>query len=450
MTHYRKHVAAFLAMNLGLLFSAGAQAGNWQSNAPFGATLNGDLYTPTTPAASPAILVVIHMCTGKSTTVRSWFSSFADQYGFYLIAPDAGKQCFESSATRGGDRAAIVKMVDWVVTNKSANRDRVFAAGMSSGGCMTNTLLAIYPDVFKGGAAMPGFPAGAWPAGDTQCSKCGSEPASTDGKYWGDIARNAFKWSGTYPCSQQWVGGADDYNFDGYLPAVAAQWRNLAGLGAGEAGTGAPSGWQRTVYKDTAGNVRLETNVLPGQKHDLGPKGNDMYGNIVKFLGLDKQTGACGVETSGTGGSGGAGAGGATGMSGGSSSGGAGGAVTGSGGAPVTGSGGSTTTTGGASTASGGSPVTSGGATATGSGGASSGGSTPASKGGTTSTSGGAVATSGGATVVAGTTSSGGAEPDASGCSCMVVGHSAEKPLTGLLTLAGLGALLARRRRRRD
>ena len=37
---------------------------------------------------------------------------------------------------------------------------RVFAAGMSSGGCMTNTLVAVYPDVFAGGSAMPGFPAG--------------------------------------------------------------------------------------------------------------------------------------------------------------------------------------------------------------------------------------------------------------------------------------------------
>jgi acetylxylan esterase len=51
-------------------------------------------------------------------------------------------------------------MVDYVVTNKHADKSRVFAAGMSSGGCMTNTLLAIYPDVFAGGSAMPGFPAG--------------------------------------------------------------------------------------------------------------------------------------------------------------------------------------------------------------------------------------------------------------------------------------------------
>ena len=133
MIQYRHHVAALLTINAGLLFAAGAQAGSWANSAPFGATLKGDLYTPTTPAASPAILVVIHMCTGHSSTVHGWFDSFAETNGFYLIAPDAGKNCFDSSASRDGDKAAIVKMVDYVVMNKNADKTRVFAAGMSSG-----------------------------------------------------------------------------------------------------------------------------------------------------------------------------------------------------------------------------------------------------------------------------------------------------------------------------
>ena len=188
--------------------------------------------------------------------MHGWFDTFADANGFYIIAPDAGKQCFDSSAKRSGDPAAIVKMVDYLVTQKGADKNRVFVAGMSSGGCMTNTLLAVYPDVFAGGSAMPGFPAGGWPSGDTTCTKCGSSPSSTDGKYWGDMARSAFSWSGKYPCSQQWVGGGDEYNFDAYLPAVANQFVNLWGLGAGSSATSALSGWTRTVYKDTAGNVR--------------------------------------------------------------------------------------------------------------------------------------------------------------------------------------------------
>src|SRR5579862_8495145 len=93
-----KHVAALLTINAGLLATSGAHAGSWASNAPFGATLKGDLYTPTTPAAKPAILVAIHMCSGHSTTVHGWFDQYADKQGFYIIAPDAGKNCFDSSA----------------------------------------------------------------------------------------------------------------------------------------------------------------------------------------------------------------------------------------------------------------------------------------------------------------------------------------------------------------
>src|SRR6478752_5289832 len=303
MIRYRYHFAALLTMNAGLLFAAGAQAGTWANSAPFGATLKGDLYTPTTPAASPAVLVAIHMCTGHSTTVHGWFDSYADQNGFYLIAPDAGKQCFDSSASRDGDKAAIVKMVNYLITQKGADKNRVFAAGMSSGGCMTNTLLAVYPDVFAGGSAMPGFPAGGWPAGDTSCTKCSSQPPSMTGAQWAALATNVFKWSGQYGCSQQWVGGGDEYNFNGWLPTVVLQMQTLGNLGAAtsQASWSDHSGWTRTVYKDSAGNVRLETNLGPSsQKHDLETVSPTLYKDVISFLGLDKPTGACGLSTTST------------------------------------------------------------------------------------------------------------------------------------------------------
>jgi acetylxylan esterase len=451
MTRYRNHVAALLTLNVGLLFATQAHAGSWQNSAPFGSTLKGDLYTPTTPAASPAILVVIHMCTGHSSTVHGWFDSYADKNGFYLIAPDAGKQCFDSSASRDGDKAAIVTMVDYVITNKKADKTRVFAAGMSSGGCMTNTLLAIYPDVFVGGSAMPGFPAGGWPAGDITCTKCGSTPPSTDGKYWGDIARKAFAFSGTYPCSQQWVGGGDQYNFNGWLPAVAAQFQNLGNLGAAAAGTGAPSGWTRTVYKDTSGNVRLETNLGPtSQMHDLETVNPPLYGNVITFLGLDKPTGSCGVTgtTTGTGGttsSGGATSGGGATSTGGATS--AGGAIS-AGGSPNFGgaANGGTGTSIAGSTAIAGAFGTSGGSTAAGGATAASGGSPTGNKGGSTAA-GGSPTSSSGATSTAGSAGSDDSS-SANGCSCSTAGHSARGSIAGFLAL-GLSAIFARRRRAR-
>lgn len=458
MTRYSSYLAAVSTINAGLLFAAGAQAGSWQSSAPFAAALKGDLYTPTAPAAAPAILVAIHMCTGHSTTVHGWFDAAADKNGFYIIAPDAGKNCFDSSASRSGDPAAIVTMVNYVIQNKNADKGRVFAAGMSSGGCMTNTLLAIYPDVFAGGSAMPGFPAGGWPAGDTSCTKCGSQPPSSDGKYWGDLARKAFAWSGTYPCSQQWVGGADEYNFDGWLPAVAAQFRNLGNLGSGSSAASGISGWTRTVYKDSAGNIRLETNLGPSnQKHDLETVGANLYSNVISFLGLDKPSGACGSGASAGGHSagGGSGTGGSSNNSGGSNAGGSqsGGAASAAGGSS---NGGALTTRGGSG--SGGTTATAGAMASSGSPGTHASGGTVTGAGGVTSAGGASVGPGGmaggainsGAPGLAG---AGAGEPpsdDANGCGCFLVGRSSPGSVTGLLTGAGLSALLARRRRARS
>jgi poly(hydroxyalkanoate) depolymerase family esterase len=458
MTRYQNQVAALLTIGSGLLAATPALAGSWQSNAPFGATLQGDLYTPTTPGSSPAILVAIHYCSGNSSNAHSWFQSYADQYGFYIIAPNAGKNCFDSSASRSGDRAAIVTMVNYVLAHTSANKARVFSAGLSSGGCMTNTLLAIYPDVFAGGAAMPGFPAGLWPAGDTSCTKCGSSPGGSDtGQYYANLVRNAFSWSGQYPCSEQWVGGGDQYNFNGWLPVVASEFQILGNLGSGSPGTGAPSGWTRTVYKDGSGNVRLETNLGPSsQAHDLSNVAG-MFGQVVTFLGLDKPTGACGLTGSGTGGAPGTGG---TSSTGGTSTGGRATGGTSTGGASTGG-----TSTGGKATgglgvggqASGGRAT---GGTSTVTGGSSTGGTSLATGGTSLATGGTSLATGGtpaggtgtfggtsGTTSIGGTGGSGGS-PEGQGCSCRTApsqdGHG---KLFGLVALSVLA--LRRRRTRR-
>jgi len=310
-------VCAILVATLGLLMATPAQAA-WQSSYAFGATLKGDLYTPTKLGTPPAILVAIHYCGGNSGAAHGWFQSAADTNGFYIIAPDAGKNCFDSSASRDGDKAAIVKMVDTVVA-LGGDKSRVFAAGYSSGGCMTNTLLGVYPDVFAGGSALPGYPAGAWPKNDTSCSLCGgSGPGAADtGPKYADLVKGVFSFSGTRPCSQQWVGGGDEYNFAKWLPITASQFQILGNLSSGTSGTGAPSGWTRTEYKDSSGNVRLQTNLGPSsQAHDLTSAG--LNGQVISFLGLDKPTGACGITSSNPGDAG-AGATGGTMGSGGSS-----------------------------------------------------------------------------------------------------------------------------------
>ena len=485
MNRNRMGVCAALATVLGLLAATPARAA-WQTNYAFGATLKGDLYTPTKLGTPPAILVAIHYCGGNAGAAHGWFQSAADTNGFYIITPDAGKNCFDSSASRDGDKAAIVKMVDTVVA-LGGDKTRVFAAGFSSGGCMTNTLIAVYPDVFAGGSALPGYPAGAWPKGDTSCQLCGgSGPGGSDtGQKYADLVKGVFAFSGTRPCSQQWVGSSDEYHFADWLPVVVSEFQTLGSLGSGATGSGAPSGWTRTVYKDTAGNVRLETNTKSGQKHDL--TGSGLAGSVISFLGLDKPTGACGITGGGAGGTsgtgGGSGSGGASGSGGGGGNrdagvdgagtakdvghdslgdevlgpGGAvgGGGSVGSGGVIANGgasgmadasSSGGTSSNGGNSNSGG--TSASGGTTA--SGGASASGGTT-SKGGSSGSGSGGLASSGGTSGNGGTSGGGGAtnagDGGSSGCNCAVgagLGHDS-RTLT-LLMMAMLGIVLNRRR----
>lgn len=289
---------AFLPLRA-VLFAASPSFAGWQSNVSYGGTLKMDLYTPSKVAASPAVLVAIHFCTGNSGSTHGWFDSLADKYGFYIISPDAGKQCFDSSATRDGDKAAIVKMVQYVLTEKNADKTRVFSVGASSGGCMTNTLLGIYPDVFARGSALPGVPVGSWTAGDIKCSVCGTTPPNKSAKEWGDAVRNAYAYTGSRPRVQQWVGTNDQYNFDAWLDPVVLQWTNVLNLGTGAKVTG-PTGWTRTEYKDGSGTVMLQTNVGERKPHDLTSQ--VPWTDVVSYFGLDKATG-----TGGTGGLGGAG-----------------------------------------------------------------------------------------------------------------------------------------------
>jgi poly(3-hydroxybutyrate) depolymerase len=101
-----------------------------------------------------------------SSNAHNWFQSAADQYGFIIIAPQAGGNCFDAKPERSGERDAITKMVKYVLTQKNGDATRVFAAGASSGACMSEALVAAYPDVFAAGSVLAGVPAGAWTGGN--------------------------------------------------------------------------------------------------------------------------------------------------------------------------------------------------------------------------------------------------------------------------------------------
>jgi acetylxylan esterase len=403
---------------------------NWKCKVDYGGSTTMDLYVPTNVDASPGIVVSLHYCGGTSANARPWFQSLADKYGFTIIAPGAGGNCFDATPARSGERDAIVKMVKYVITQNHADAGRVFAAGASSGACMTNALLAAYPDVFAGGSVLAGVPAGAWTGGNAYGW---TTPASTTAQGWGDLVRSADPgFTGARPRVQLWHGTADStLNYTPNFPAEVAQWTNVLNVSDANATkttfAGSQDMWARTTYKDGGGKIVLETNVAQNAPHDLSGRG--LWTDVVRFFGLD-------MDAPATGGGGSGGSAGAGGSGGGSSSTGG----TGSGGAATAGgAGGSLGNAGSAGALGGGAgPGESSGATSNTAGSSGAGG--PAS-GGTSGVAGGGTGASGSAP-----TTPSAAPSDDGGCAIHVAtGDRAPHSALGGLLLAGLGALLRRR-----
>lgn len=407
---------------------------NWKCKVDYGGSTTMDLYVPANVDASPGIVVSLHYCGGTSANARSWFQASADKYGFTIIAPSAGGNCFDATPARSGERDAIVKMVKYVITQNHADASRVFAAGASSGACMTNALLAAYPDVFAGGSVLAGVPAGAWTSGNNYGW---TTPANRTAQDWGDLVRKADEgFNGARPRVQLWHGTGDTtLTYDPNFPAEVAQWTNVLGVTDANATKttfqGGQDMWARTSYKDSGGKVVLETNVAQNAPHDLSGRG--LWTDVVRFFGLDMDApagggGAGGSASTGGGGasSGGASSGGGS-ASGGSANGGVGGLPSSGGSAGAVGVAGSGTGGGAGSPSNTAGSSTSGG---------------PANGGGN-SVAGASAGTSGASASGPAPTSS-----DDGGCALSGAGSSqaSGSALAGLLG-AGLGALRRRRRK---
>ena len=436
------------------------------------------IYVPDKLATNPPILVVSHYCGGDAAGVfgeaqGGGIVAAADKYGFIMIFPQnhlpgTTRNCWDvgskASLTHdgGGDTQAIAQMVKYTLTKYNANAARVYATGTSSGAMMTEALLAVYPDVFKGGAEFSGVPAGCWAdqyASSNQWSgPCAGGMNTMSAQAWGDLVRGMDPgYSGHRPRVQLWHGDADPtINYANQTEAIK-EWTNVLGLSTTPTSTTTVTlsnhSWTRQSWQDTCGYT-----VLDAWTEKSGPHGTDANFNstyVIPFLALD-QTGDVDPEIAMCGG----GAGGATGTAGHPGTagrGGTGGIAAGTGGAAggagapggAPGSGGHAAT--GGAQGRGGAPG-SGGIIATGSGGGSGGagtGGTPGT-GGVTAT-GGSSATGAGGSVATGTGGSSGTggapeATDSSGCGCGVAPHSAGGALFGLLALAGL--MLAGRRRR--
>lgn len=439
------------------------------------------LYVPDNPAPNPPILVVLHYCGGNAGNVFSQSQgggivSLADQQGFILLIPQTSRNCWDvgtdAALTNGGgsDTLAIVHQVEYVVSEYSANADRVYVIGTSGGAMGMQGLLAVYPDVFKGGAGFSGVPAGCWAVGNMTdgqwSSACAGGQVTHTPEEWGDIVRNMYPgYTGFRPRVQIWHSQVDSTISPVNQTEAIKQWTNVLGLPEQPTTTStvqvSGATFDREEWKDECGNTLLDALTEQGGMHNTSA---NMSGELsMPFLSLDMmgdvdpQAGSdCNPSSNGMGGGGGTDAGGASAMGGAA----AGGMPAGGGMAPAAGtanpgmggtanpgaSGGGTTVTGTTATPMAGAgsmqPVAPATGTVT--------GMMPATTTGMTAVPGGAGAPTAGMPAATGTAPTVGA-PQAGASGCAVHGNDTSGRPVKALALVGLFfAMLARRRSSRS
>ncbi len=113
------------------------------------------------------VVVMLHGCEqdaaefAQGTRITQW----ADKEKFIVLLPEQNKaynpyKCWNwvlpVNNTRSGETQVIIEMLDVVLEKYNADKDRVFAAGMSAGASMVNILGNCYPERFKALASHDG------------------------------------------------------------------------------------------------------------------------------------------------------------------------------------------------------------------------------------------------------------------------------------------------------
>ncbi|QDS75324.1 hypothetical protein FKW77_001789 [Venturia effusa] len=257
---------------------------------------------PGLPPKSP-LVVAIHYCLGSAAMYSSTanFMPAAKQYKFAVIYPQAthDNHCWavntEATLTRGGggDADGIIKMMNYTIEKHKIDRDRMFVLGSSSGGMMTNVMMATYPDYFAGAASFSGIPyaclqgsKGASPMSDNSpCVKGGKKHTGTE---WAAKVKKAIKggYEGEYPPMQIWHQTGDSVVNIALQNEQVKQWTSINKISetpSSAVANSPKSGTTKKVYGDGKKVVAFTT-AGAGHPHPVN------IPEVLKWFGIATAT----------------------------------------------------------------------------------------------------------------------------------------------------------------
>ncbi|MEH2612775.1 extracellular catalytic domain type 1 short-chain-length polyhydroxyalkanoate depolymerase [Bradyrhizobium sp. AZCC 1693] len=255
-------------------------------------------YVPEQSPRAAALVVVLHGCgqTAAAYDFGTGWSTLAKRYGFALLMPEQqaannANTCFNwfnpGDIARGrGEAASIRQMVARMVADHKIDPRRIYVTGLSAGGAMTSVMLAVYPEVFAGGAIIAGLPYGI--ASNVREALGGMmQSTSRPAGKLGDLVRKASKHKGPWPKVSVWHGSADRTVNPGNANEIVKQWLDVHGLPGEPMSMGDVDGHPREVWWNADGETVVESYTITDMAHGtpLGLAGNDeRYGAEGAFL----------------------------------------------------------------------------------------------------------------------------------------------------------------------
>src|SRR5579863_5526374 len=281
------------------------------------------IYVPDKLATNPPIYVSSHSCGSTATGQLGNIpisKAAADSNGFIMILPDnPGQNCWDVGTTAslshngGGDTEGVAQMVKYALTKYNGDPTRVYAMGGSGGAMMTQALMAVYPDVFRAGAARAGVPAGCWADGYSSSNQwsnnCAGGNTIKTAQQWGDLVRAMYPgYTGHRPRLQTYQGEADTTISYKNTGESIKEWTNVLGLSttptSTDTGYKTPNAtYDRQFWSNACSYTVFQAWSSPGGTHSMPYE----EAEILKFFGLDKAGGTDPEpDCSGAGGAGGA------------------------------------------------------------------------------------------------------------------------------------------------
>jgi poly(hydroxyalkanoate) depolymerase family esterase len=255
--------------------------------------LAGFVHIPQNLKPGAPLVVVLHGCTQSAAgyDAASGWSQLADEQGFAVLYPQQQRgnnanlcfNWFETADIRrgSGEALSIRQMISAVEDRHGIDPDQVFITGLSAGGAMAATMLAVYPEVFAGGGIIAGLPHDVG-HGMVQAFDRMRGHGLPSADQLASRVRTGSNHSGPWPRISIWHGAEDKTVDPSNAAAIAAQWRGVHGLENAPATVEQIDGAQRSSWRTTDGRVQIEQYIIPGMGH----------GTPIKASGVD----ACGVS----------------------------------------------------------------------------------------------------------------------------------------------------------